>query len=55
MKERIESDLLIEPKTNVTGNTDSIWDLPWIWIAIIVLIIAGLAMVNHQLTKNKLK
>jgi hypothetical protein len=34
-------------------NTKSIWDFPRIWIAIIVLIIIGLAIANRSLNNFK--
>jgi hypothetical protein len=55
MKERIESDLLIQQNTNTLqfpDNTESIWDYPWIWIGIIVFIIISLAVVKHHLTNK---
>jgi uncharacterized membrane protein len=51
-------DLLAHPKNNIVKVGDiseSIWDFPWAWIAIIVLIITGLAIANHQLNKNRFK
>jgi hypothetical protein len=55
MKERIETDLLIQQNTNtvqLTDNTESIWDQPWIWIGIVVFIIISLAVAKHHLTNK---
>jgi hypothetical protein len=52
-----KTDLLAQRKANTIQyiDTESIWDLPWLWVGIMVLVIVSLRIANRLLNKKKFK